>query len=196
MEQLRYPKKVSVLIFMALFALLARGQEYVTKSGSPVIPAEREPAVFPLFPKQPSPTDTTAGTYIVVTTPDLLPSLQPFLKWKRQQGFLVETLCTDNPQRDSIRASLALRYASTPAPHYILLTGDVDRIPAFWGKYQPSGIGNHATDLYYAEYTGDYLPEAYVGRLPTSDSTELSQIVNKIISYEQGKWAAEYNQML
>ena len=66
MEKLSHLKKVSVLILTALIAISAWGQEYVTKSGTRVIPAVREPAVFPLHAKQPSPTDTTAGTYIVV----------------------------------------------------------------------------------------------------------------------------------
>ncbi len=196
MEKLCHLKKVSALIFTALFTLSAWGQEYVTKSGTEVIPAPRVPAVFPPQAKQPSPTDTTAGTYIVVTTPDLLPALRPLLKWKCQQGFLVETLCYDFPQRDSVRALLAQRYSHSHSPFYVLIAGDVDRVPGFWGIHQPSGIGNHITDLYYGEYTGDYLPEAYVGRISATDSTELSHIVAKIVAYEQGQWAADYSQLL
>ena len=43
-----------------------------------------------------------------------------------------------------------------------------------------------ATDLYYGEYTGDYLPEALVGRLSVADSEELAVVVHKIVAFEQG----------
>ena len=196
MEKLIHLKRVSALIFTALIALSARGQEYVTKSGTPVIPAEREAVIFTPAAKLSTPAEASAGTYIIVTTPDLKPSLRQFIQWKKRQGFHVEILCPATLQRDSIRALLAQHYRPAHIPHYVLLVGDVDRIPSFWGKYQPGGIGNHVTDLYYGEYTGDYVPEAFVGRLSATDSTQLSQMVAKIIAYEQGHWAANYSQLL
>lgn len=188
-------------LIMTLLALSVHGQETVTKSGTPIRPVDKTAVLFPNQTKtHPSAFDHTAGTYVVVTRPDLLEPLQPLLRWKRQQGYRVELLCTTTNHRDSIRARLTERYSNfsslLPAQRYVLLVGDVNRIQAFAGQYTPSGLTNRATDLYYGEYTGDYLPEAYVGRLSVTDSAELEAVVTKIIAYEQGEWADSTNQML
>lgn len=196
MDKKYHLKQVSVLILTALVAFSAWGQEYVTKSGTPVHPAFRTPASFAQPTKTFTPSGSTAGSYTIVVTPDLLPALQPLAQWKRQQGFQVEILCAASPHRDTLRALLSHSYSSSASPHFVLLAGDVDRIPAFWGKHQPGGLNSHATDLYYGEYTGDYVPEAYVGRLSATDSAEMARIVAKTIAYEQGQWAADYDRLL
>ena len=188
-------------LIMTLLTLSAQGQATVTKSGTPVHPADRMPISFPHQTKtSPSTFDPTAGTYVVVTHPDLLNPLQPLLQWKRQQGYRVELLCTNTNHRDSIRARLMERYeaanALLPAQRYVLLVGDVNRIQAFAERHTPSGLTNRVTDLYYGEYTGDYLPEAYVGRLSVADSAELASVVAKIVAYEQGQWAEAAHQLL
>ena len=186
---------------MTLLTLSVQGQETVTKSGTVVRPADRMPASFTKQTKSfPTLSDPTAGTYLVVTRPDLQEPLLPFIRWKKQQGYRVEVLCTTTNQRDSIRAQLTERYANAtallPAQRYVLIVGDVDRIQAFAGRHTPSGLTNRATDLYYGEYTGDYLPEAYVGRLSVSDSAELAAVVTKIITYEQGLWVTTAQQLM
>jgi hypothetical protein len=116
--------------------MTAWGQDYITKSGTYIMPAEK-PAIAPVqMPKHKTmPEDSTAGSYIIVTTTDLAATMQPFEQWKRHQGFRVRTLCTESPHRDSIRASLSKIYHScTITPFYVLLVGDVDRIPVFQGK--------------------------------------------------------------
>ena len=189
------------VLVMTLLTFSVQGQETETKSGTTVRPIDRMPAIFAKQTKS-SPTlfDPTAGTYIVVTRPDLREPLQPLLQWKRQQGYRVEVLCSTTNQRDSIRARLTERYTNAtallPAQRYVLLVGDVDRIQAFAGKHTPSGLNNRVTDMYYGEYTGDYLPEAYVGRLSVSDSAELAAVVAKIIAYEQGTWVATTQQLM
>ena len=188
-------------LIMTILALPVRGQETMTKSGTPVRPADKMPILLSSQAKaSPSTIDPTAGTYVVVTHPDLLKSLQPLLQWKRQQGYRVELLCTTTNQRDSIRARLTERYeaatALLPAQRYVLLVGDVDRIQAFAERHTPSGLTNRVTDLYYGEYTGDYQPEAYVGRLSVADSAELATVVAKIVAYEQGQWVEAAHQLL
>lgn len=201
MKTLQKIHKLLILCALLSVFLTAEGQQCVTKSGSVVRPAPRIPA----SPKaQSTPAaglpDESAGTYLVVTRPDLLPSLRPLLQWKRQQGFRVETQVMDTSYRDSIRNHILRRYRSStplrPAPSYVLLVGDVDRLQAFIGQQTPSGLNNHHTDLYYGEFTGDYVPEALVGRLSVSDSAELSIVVDKIIHYEQGRWAQRNRALL
>jgi hypothetical protein len=186
---------------MNILSPSVNGQEAVTKSGTIIRPTDRIRALLPNRPKQAhSLADPTAGTYVVVTHPDWMEALQPLLRWKRQQGYRVELLCTTANQRDSIRARLTERYATAsslmPAQRYVLLVGDVDRIQAFSERYTPSGLTARVTDLYYGEYTGDYVPEAYVGRLSVADSAELAAVVAKIVAYEQGRWADSTSQLM
>ena len=143
--------KGSLLLGMTLLAFAGRGQETLTKSGTPIRPAERMAATFPpTFKSNPSYSDSTAGIYIVVTRSDLLEPIQPLLQWKRQQGYRVELICSTTHAPDSIQNQLLHRYESAtsarPAQRYVLIVGDVDRIQSFAGKYTPSGLNNRNTD--------------------------------------------------
>lgn len=196
--------KLSVCLCWVLLATPAGGQVYVTKSGTAVSPAPRVPAMTdePITSGKASSAtnDPTAGTFIAVVPDDLVTAVQPLLQWKRQQGFRVEMLPVGSLQRDSLRHRLQQRYANAsplrPAQRYVLLVGDVDRLQSFVGRHTPSGLNSHVTDLYYGEYTGDYLPEAQVGRLSVADSAQLTLVVRKIVTYEQGQWAAAAAQVL
>lgn len=188
-------------VVLALSAENAAGQGNITKSGTPVRPTDRQCATPQLRQKSSAPRlDCTAGTYLVVTRNDLLMALEPLLEWKRQQGYRVEVLVMSTRESDSIRAALQARYngagALNSAPKYVLLVGDVDRLRSCQGRYTPGGLDNSVTDLYYGEYTGDYVPEALVGRLSVADSAELAAVVQKTVDYEQGRWAAASQMLL
>lgn len=192
---------LSACLCWVLLGGSVRGQVYVTKSGTEVTPTPRLPASIDTHPKSAlTATDPTAGTFIVVVPDDLAEAVKPLLQWKRQQGFRVETMCCSILHRDTIRLLLQQRYDNAtfllPAQRYVLLVGDVDRLQAFVGAHTPSGLNSHVTDLYYAEYTGDYLPEAQVGRLSVADSAQLAHVVEKLIAYEQGQWAFDTTQAL
>ena len=175
-------------LILCLLLLLGRGaacaQSKWSKSGHWVTAAPKEAAVEPKSALQPN------RVIVVVARPECREALQPWVRWKQQEGYDVEQLYVESGSRDSIRNLLKERYLNPtplhPAQGYVLLVGDVDRIQAFIGKYRPSGMSGHVTDLYYGEYTGDYLPEALVGRLPASDTAQLRSMVEKIVAYEQG----------
>ena len=92
-----------------------------------------------------------------------------------------------------IRSKLDSIYkASTPvdpAPASLLLVGDVSTVGTFRGTITVPTIGRHHTDLYYAEYTGDFYPEIPYGRLSVADTAELTAVIDKIIHYEQFSFA-------
>ncbi len=198
MESRCHLKHLLTLVGTILVALSTWGQPYVTKSGTIVTPADKTMLSTPLFPSAKTPiADSSAGLFLIVTTHDLLPSLHPFVQWKCQQGFRVKTITPTEPHPDSIRTTLSHHYAANSSiPMYILLVGDVDRIPAFTGKHTPAGLSGHFTDLYYGEFSGDYVPEAMVGRISITDTAQLLPVLYKIIAYEQGIFATHYNQLL
>lgn len=191
----------SIALAALLLAVRSAGaQEAVTKSGTLITPAPRGPLTE--LPKRttPPPLPGVRPVYIAVCPTDLAAALQPLLQWRRQQGYQVELICPATHKRDTIRQLLMQRNLAAsplhPAQQYVLLVGDADRIQAFIGKHTPAGLNSSVTDLYYGEYTNDYLPEAAVGRLPAASSTELALMVDKIIGYEQGRWAARQHQLL
>ncbi|MBQ8703141.1 MAG: T9SS type A sorting domain-containing protein [Bacteroidales bacterium] len=137
--------------------------------------------------KAASPSLGTHG-YLVVSRPLFREGLQPFVRWKRQQGFEVMELYVDTHLRDSVKALMRPLWSAdgSRGPRHVLLVGDVALLQAFPGTTHPTGLGNHVTDLYYAEFTGDYLPDALLGRWPVNDTAELGAVVRKCIRYEQG----------
>ena len=129
-----------------------------------------------------------AKSILVVSRPEFRDGLQPFVLWKRQEGYAVKELYVETHLRDSIKAAIRPYFdnASTlsPAPDYILLVGDAAQIQSFIGETSLEGEG-HTTDLYYADFTGNYLPEAMLGRWPVNDTAELRVVMEKTLRYEQ-----------
>ncbi|HRS54781.1 MAG TPA: C25 family cysteine peptidase, partial [Bacteroidales bacterium] len=126
--------------------------------------------------------------YVIVSPITYQAVLQPFIEWKTKKGFIVIEAYTNNPQVGNTTTSIKnylknLYNAGTPSdppPSFVLFVGDVDQIPSFNGT-----TGSHVTDLYYCEYTNDFLPEVYYGRFSCSNTTELQTQINKTIEYEQ-----------
>jgi len=135
---------------------------------------------------QAMPKPTGAGRLLVVARTEFREGLQPFVRWKRQEGYTVEELYVATHLRDSIKAMIApwFRYPAL-MPTHLLLVGDAGQIQSFIGTTCPEGLSQHTTDLYYAEHTGDYLPDALMGRWPVNDTAELRAVVEKTLRYEQ-----------
>ena len=126
--------------------------------------------------------------FLIVSRPQFREGLQPFVRWKRQEGYEVRELYADTHKRDSIKAMVSAECGVPSAefwPRYMLLVGDVAQLQAYLGTTHPEGLSNHVTDLYYGEFTGDYLPDAFVGRWPVNDTAELNAVVGKTLAYEQ-----------
>lgn len=125
--------------------------------------------------------------YVIVSPQIFHDALQPFISWKRKKGFTVVEAYTNNPAVGTTTTSIknylhGLYTAATPidpAPSFVLFVGDVAQIPAF-----PCAAG-HVTDLYYCEYTGDYLPEVYYGRFSANTVAQLQPQIDKTLEYEQ-----------
>jgi len=126
--------------------------------------------------------------YVIVSDIMFQSALQPFVQWKTKKGFTVIEAYTNNPlvghTSVSIKNYLHNLYNSAtpsdPAFSFVLLVGDSVQIPPFAGT-----TGSHPTDLYFCEYTGDFLPEVYYGRFSANNVTELQPQIDKTIEYEK-----------
>ena len=131
---------------------------------------------------------------IILTDPAFKKQLEPFVRWKTQKGFRIKILYKgaglagdDYMQlKDTLTRIYKSSSAKDPPPEYLLIIGDVKRIP----YYGTGGTGN-ITDMYYGEFdgNGDYIPEMYIGRIPVADTTELKTTLGKIIQYEKFQFA-------
>lgn len=125
---------------------------------------------------------------LIVSRPEFRTGLQPFVQWKKQEGYRVKELYVETNQRDDIKEMIRPLFENAtlldPAPSYLLLVGDAAQIQSFIGETTLESEG-HPTDLYYADFSGDYLPEALLGRWPVNDTAELRTVVEKTLRYEQ-----------
>ena len=132
--------------------------------------------------------DSQREGFLIVSRPAFRQGLQPFVTWKRQEGYAVEELYVETHLRDSVKARIANYFPSQQPerwPRYLLLVGDAAQLQAYLGTVSVPGLSGYITDLYYAEHTGDYLPDALVGRWPVNDTAELGTVVRKTLAYEQ-----------
>ncbi len=127
--------------------------------------------------------------YVIVSNIAFQTALQPFVTWKKKQGYIVTEAYTNNSAvgttTTSIKAYLKGLYTNAttalPAPTFVLLVGDVAQIPAFSGT-----TGTHPSDLYYCTWTtGDNLPDAYYGRWSGTTAQHITNQVDKTVEYEK-----------
>lgn len=118
-------------------------------------------------------------------------TLAPYIAWKTKKGFNVEVAYTDviGTSSAAIQTFVHNKYnnatTENPAPSFLIFVGDVEQVPA-------SATGSSSqkkTDLYYGSVDGDYFPEMYYGRFSATSPTQLTNIINKILYYEQYQFA-------
>lgn len=130
--------------------------------------------------------------YVIVSSPTFQAALQPLITWKKKKGYIVTEAYTNNAAvgttTTTIKAYLKGLYdnatATLPAPTFVLFVGDVAQIPAFAGT-STSPPNTNVTDLYYCDWTGDYLPECYYGRFSGTTAQEITNQVSKTVEYEK-----------
>ncbi len=121
-------------------------------------------------------------TLLVVTPPEFLSSLDYFLFYKKVSGFTVETLIVES---DWEIADIRSRIIGKN-PNYLILIGDISKIPAFSELLYIPGTGSdhRLTDLYYACTDSGFIRDMFYGRLSVENTQELSSVISKIINYD------------
>ncbi len=139
-------------------------------------------------------TQSVPVTYVIVAPPEFRDSLQPFVEWKKLKGFDVIEAYTDDPNVgstiSSIKSYLQNLYENPTnghnPPSFILIVGDIEQIPAT----QHTEVSDDPySDLDYAEYTGDYIPEVNYGRWSAETPQQVAAIVAKTVRYERYEMA-------
>lgn len=133
---------------------------------------------------------------LIVSDSTFRNQIQDYVTWKRRKGFMVDVVYNSDTAvgRTQVKISRYIKRQFTeatkekPAPTFLLLIGDVAQIPSCTCNY-PANYGwyteNHVTDLYYAEWTGDMLPECYYGRFSAQTHEQLQPQLDKTMMYEK-----------
>jgi hypothetical protein len=146
--------------------------------------------------------------YAIITGASYVDEFQPLADWKTKKGVPTEIFTTDwiytnysgsdNPME--IR-NFIIDYEANHGLVYVLLGGDVDVVPArvAWDELGYDGI---RADLYYSDTDGtwnadgdsyygehpednvDMYGDVYVGRAPVNSSSEATNFVDQVLTYE------------
>jgi len=137
--------------------------------------------------------------HLVIIIPDndqAEEAIAPLVEWKSRKGYEVTVARLNHngigDTREEIFGWLENGWNNWPYPQtHVLLVGDSegDLVMPFW----TDGLGReqswHVSDNQFGTYEGErapeaWLPEAFIGRLPTATITQLNQAVEKILDYE------------
>jgi uncharacterized repeat protein (TIGR02543 family) len=128
---------------------------------------------------------TTPVKMIVITTSSYASNttFQNWVKWKKQKGIYttVYTTSETGTTSSSIKTFIRNKY-TTDTPTFVVVVGDTGNITYSLSSSTTSKV----TDLYYSSTTdSDLYPEMFYSRMPVSSTTELTNLLNKIMTYEK-----------
>ena len=125
---------------------------------------------------------------LVVATSDYQSStaFQNWLTWKKQKGIDVDIYTvTSSTASSTIRSEIQSRYNANH-PTFLVIVGDETVVPAYKTNWScGSTYGNCINDNEYASIDSDVYHDMFMSRMSVSSTTELSNLVNKILTYEK-----------
>ncbi|NQU05066.1 MAG: hypothetical protein HQ568_03160, partial [Calditrichaeota bacterium] len=140
------------------------------------------------------------GGYVIVTPDDddIIEAIEPLAEWKRRKGFVVTMLNIDD-----VNGRVGLREYLINAGHnwdipptFVLLAGDGNGrydIPFYDDGQQGAWVGWHISDNQFViwDYENpegarpeEWIPNAFIGRLPAERIEHMEYMVAKILAYE------------
>lgn len=122
------------------------------------------------------------GKMLVVSHPDFMEAMQPFVNWKNSIG--IETEMVSSAEVGTTAAQIKTyvqNYYNTNGLTFLLLVGDSQHLPPLIG----GGLGGHS-DIAFAYVTGnDRYPEFLVGRFSVETAQHAQTMVDRTIQYEK-----------
>lgn len=124
---------------------------------------------------------------IVIANDMFEDALEPWIQWKTEKGFYMDVNYTSEIGNSSanIKSFLQNKYnegvQNNETPTFVIIVGDRAQVAE-------SAMGNQSqrvTDLYYGSVDGDYYPDMFYSRMSAENATDLTNIINKILQYEQ-----------
>ncbi|MCD6112862.1 MAG: hypothetical protein J7J86_06305, partial [Bacteroidales bacterium] len=134
--------------------------------------------------------------YLIITNTGAYGPIQPFVNWKKQQGFKVEvkTLTNGFNTPQEFKDYITQLYNSDGL-EYVLMVGDAypnggnnggpDDVPMYW--WEPSGEDGSYSDSWYTciDDGDDHYADLAIGRIVYDDMDELNLQIQKTLDYYQ-----------
>ena len=113
-------------------------------------------------------------------------AFQNWLTWKKQKGIDVDIYnVTSSTASSTIQSEIYSRYNANH-PTFLVIVGDETVVKAYKTNWScGSNYGNCINDLEYASVDGDVYHDMFMSRMSVSSTTELGNLVNKILTYEK-----------
>ena len=131
---------------------------------------------------------TTPVKMLVVATSAYQSStaFQNWLTWKKQKGIDVDIYTvTSSTASSTIRTEIQSRYNANH-PTFLVIVGDETVVKAYKTNWScGSSSGDCINDLEYASVDGDVYHDMFMSRMAVSSTTELGNLVDKILTYEK-----------
>ena len=130
---------------------------------------------------------STPVKMLVVTTSTFTSStaFQNWLTWKKQKGIDVDVQTVASGASAATIKNLIYSRYNTNHPTFLVIVGD-ETVVTYYSLWDyDSSYGNAATDLEYASIDGDVYHDMFISRMPVSSTTELGNLVNKVLTYEK-----------
>ena len=126
---------------------------------------------------------TTPVKMLVITTSTYANStaFQNWVTWKKQKGIYVNVYTTAQTGTTSanIKSFIQTQYNQNH-PTFLVIVGDTGDVTYSLSSSTTSKV----TDLYYSSPDGDIFPDIFMSRMPVSSTTELANLLDKIMMYE------------
>ncbi len=130
------------------------------------------------------------GTYLIIypSSSTVLNNIQPLIDWRSRQGYNVVVASTSETGNttSSIRNYLQIQYNNLSIPlEFVTLVGDANgsvSIPTFIENQ--SGYGGEGDHSYTLLEGRDILSDVHLGRLSVESTSQLADVVSKIVKYE------------
>ena len=124
------------------------------------------------------------GNYLIITAPEYQEMINRFANYKANIGYTVTVVNTNTTgtTKEQIKDYIQSQYDNiSTRPVFVLLVGDVDKIPNWIGSHSD----HPPTDLNYSLLEGsDDEADVFLGRFSVSDNQDLENIINKTIYME------------
>lgn len=135
-----------------------------------------------------------AADYLILAPAEFVKDVDPLADYRAKQGYRVAIVTLENLAKAWKHPREFVRFAAkewkAPAPKFLLLVGDAERIPSIQRRshYQTKSFSNDeelGTDHLYGVLDEGYDAAIAVGRFPADTKEELAAMIGKTIAYER-----------
>ena len=144
-------------------------------------------AVLDAYTQHPDLYNTPVKMLVVATSAyQNTTAFQNWLTWKKQKGIYVDIYTvTSSTASSTIRTEIQNRYNANH-PTFLVIVGDETVVKPYKTNWScGSSYGNCINDNEYASIDSEVYHDMFMSRMSVSSTTELGNLVNKILTYEK-----------